>query len=206
MSADEAASETPSDAAPGALRGIEELVNSFSADSGTESLTDPAALAAWLSAHGLLPAAAAASADDEDLWRTRLVREGLRELLARNNAARDGRTDAGTEAEVETEAETEPGALRELALIAQELPLVLDPLAVPPTLVPRAADTVDAVLAGLLRTVAEAVASGAWARMKACRECRWAYYDHSRNRSRSWCSMALCGNRAKARAFRQRGK
>lgn len=34
--------------------------------------------------------------------------------------------------------------------------------------------------------------------------CRWAFYDTSRNRSRQWCSMEVCGNRAKARAHRQR--
>jgi hypothetical protein len=35
--------------------------------------------------------------------------------------------------------------------------------------------------------------------------CRWAFYDTSRNRSRQWCSMEVCGNRAKARAHRRRG-
>jgi|SRR5471030_1207461 len=34
--------------------------------------------------------------------------------------------------------------------------------------------------------------------------CRWAFYDSSRNRSRHWCSMEVCGNRAKARAHRER--
>jgi predicted RNA-binding Zn ribbon-like protein len=34
--------------------------------------------------------------------------------------------------------------------------------------------------------------------------CRWAFYDTSRNRSRHWCSMEVCGNRAKARAHRER--
>jgi hypothetical protein len=33
---------------------------------------------------------------------------------------------------------------------------------------------------------------------------RWAFYDHARNRSRTWCSMDACGNRAKARAYRAR--
>ena len=34
--------------------------------------------------------------------------------------------------------------------------------------------------------------------------CRWAFYDYSRNRSASWCSMQLCGNRTKTRAYRRR--
>jgi hypothetical protein len=47
---------------------------------------------------------------------------------------------------------------------------------------------------------------GAWRRLKICPadDCRWAFYDHSRNHSRTWCSMAVCGNREKARAWRQR--
>ena len=43
-------------------------------------------------------------------------------------------------------------------------------------------------------------------RVKVCPadDCRWAFYDTSRNRSRQWCSMDICGNRAKARAHRAR--
>lgn len=33
------------------------------------------------------------------------------------------------------------------------------------------------------------------------RTCRWLFLDHSKNHSRRWCSMALCGNRSKARRF-----
>lgn len=45
-----------------------------------------------------------------------------------------------------------------------------------------------------------------WDRVKICPadDCRWAFYDRSRNRSRTWCSMRVCGNRQKARTFRQR--
>jgi predicted RNA-binding Zn ribbon-like protein len=38
----------------------------------------------------------------------------------------------------------------------------------------------------------------------AAEDCRWAFYDRSRNRSRTWCSMEECGNRAKARSYRAR--
>ncbi len=43
-------------------------------------------------------------------------------------------------------------------------------------------------------------------RVKICPadDCRWAFYDTSRNHSRQWCSMEVCGNRAKARAHRRR--
>ena len=58
----------------------------------------------------------------------------------------------------------------------------------------------------LLAIVVEAQAAGTWARLKACpaEDCHWAFYDASRNRSRTWCSMQGCGNRAKARAYRAR--
>jgi predicted RNA-binding Zn ribbon-like protein len=36
-------------------------------------------------------------------------------------------------------------------------------------------------------------------RIKACPNCYWLYFDESRNRSRRWCDMNVCGNRAKAR-------
>ncbi|MFT4181395.1 MAG: CGNR zinc finger domain-containing protein [Rhizobium sp.] len=35
-------------------------------------------------------------------------------------------------------------------------------------------------------------------RMKICRNCGWLFIDRSKNRSRAWCDMAVCGNRAKA--------
>lgn len=43
-------------------------------------------------------------------------------------------------------------------------------------------------------------------RVKICPadDCRWAFYDSSRNQSRQWCSMKVCGNRAKARNHRER--
>ena len=47
-----------------------------------------------------------------------------------------------------------------------------------------------------------------WARLKACpaEDCQWAFYDHSRNRSGTWCEIGKCGNRAKARRFRERNR
>jgi predicted RNA-binding Zn ribbon-like protein len=58
----------------------------------------------------------------------------------------------------------------------------------------------------ILAAVAEAMADGSWSRLKACRadDCQWAFIDNARNRSRQWCDMAICGNRAKAQRFRSR--
>lgn len=48
--------------------------------------------------------------------------------------------------------------------------------------------------------------SGAWPRLRLCRndDCHWLFYDRSKNGSRVWCSMGACGARAKARAYRAR--
>jgi predicted RNA-binding Zn ribbon-like protein len=58
----------------------------------------------------------------------------------------------------------------------------------------------------ILALVAESMADGSWSRLKACRadDCKWAFVDSARNRSRQWCDMAVCGNREKARRFRTR--
>ena len=65
----------------------------------------------------------------------------------------------------------------------------------------------DAAGAILLAAVRLADA-GDWPRVKLCaaETCRWAFVDESRNRSRAWCSMEVCGNRAKARSFRSRAR
>jgi predicted RNA-binding Zn ribbon-like protein len=58
----------------------------------------------------------------------------------------------------------------------------------------------------VLAAVAEAMADGSWARLKACRadDCKWAFIDTARNRTRIWCDMAVCGNREKARRYRNK--
>jgi predicted RNA-binding Zn ribbon-like protein len=63
-------------------------------------------------------------------------------------------------------------------------------------------DTLDQVVAIALG----AMIDGTWSRLKACRNCRWCFYDYSPNRSATWCSMQICGNRRKTRAYRTRRK
>lgn len=43
-------------------------------------------------------------------------------------------------------------------------------------------------------------------RMKICGHCGWLFLDRSKNRSRSWCDMAVCGNRVKASRHYKRKK
>lgn len=187
-----------SDAAPGSLCYVEQLVNTHNVEYEIDEVPTPEALAAWLRARRLLPDAAPVTR--ADYQKTLLVREGLRALIAANNAP-PGIT-------ADPQAGTDGDALGALAVLAPDLPLVVDVATGTPSLVPRQrAGGVDAALATLLAAATEAVAAGTWHRLKACRNprCRWAYYDQSRNRSRAWCSMDTCGNRAKARAFRERG-
>ena len=60
---------------------------------------------------------------------------------------------------------------------------------------------VVATLAGVLH---EAQLSGDWQRLKGCRQCGYAFFDFSKNRSATWCSMSICGNRSKNRAYYRR--
>ncbi len=43
-------------------------------------------------------------------------------------------------------------------------------------------------------------------RLKICPNCEWLFLDRSRNRSRTWCDMAVCGNRTKARRHYRRNR
>lgn len=60
----------------------------------------------------------------------------------------------------------------------------------------------DRVLWPVLRSAARLLVDGDPARIGQCaddRGCGYLFYDTSRNRSRRWCDMNACGNRAKAR-------
>ena len=137
----------------------------------------------WLVEQGVAPRAAA-------LERAREVREAIRELLIANN-----------EGGVAPEASR--GVLESAALQAK---LTLSFGSTDSAeLVPQATGVVGA-MGSLLAIVFRAMEDGSWARLKACRNCHWAFYDYSRNRSAAWCSMQLCGNRLKTRAYRRRRK
>ena len=142
---------------------------------------------AWLVAHNLLADGIAVT--EGDFRRVLLLREALRSLLRANN-------DAGVlAAQVEV-----------LNHLASNTPLTVrfqhDGL---PTLEPDISG-VEGALARLVGIVFTAMTNGTWVRLKACRNdrCQKAFYDTSKNRSGAWCSMAVCGSRLKARAYRHR--
>jgi predicted RNA-binding Zn ribbon-like protein len=122
----------------------------------------------------------------DELEQARETREAIRELLYVNNRQ---------------PVEGDPHAA--LRRAADRAGFTLD-LEIP-ALTPRASG-VDGLVGRVLGVVYGAMADGSWSRLKACRNhgCRWAFYDYSRNRSASWCSMQLCGNRTKTRAYRRR--
>ena len=62
------------------------------------------------------------------------------------------------------------------------------------------------VQAELAAALADLLATGEPHRLKVCDnpDCRFAFYDASKNRSRRWCSHATCGNRHKVTQFRAR--
>ena len=64
----------------------------------------------------------------------------------------------------------------------------------------------DRVLWPVLRSAVDLLTSPDLERVRACESegCRWLFLDTSRNHSRRWCDMKVCGNRAKVRRFYQR--
>jgi predicted RNA-binding Zn ribbon-like protein len=67
-------------------------------------------------------------------------------------------------------------------------------------------ESVDALIAQLIGIILRAQIDGSWERLKICLAdtCRWAFFDASKNRRGHWCSMEVCGNRVKNRAYRAR--
>ena len=182
------AGEPPERPAPGRLELVQRFLNTRDLDNDEEDLTDPATLVAWMSDAGLTDAGAAAT--PSDLERALVVREGLRAVLDGHNGG-----------------QTDPRAVAALEEAAGHASLRATFDGDQPRLAPVCGG-VDAGLAQLLAIVTTAAADGQWARLKACADdgCRWAFYDHSRNRSGRWCSMATCGNQQKARAYRERAR
>jgi predicted RNA-binding Zn ribbon-like protein len=174
--------------APGALEQVRAFVNTIDVEQGTEQLDQPAALADWLVEHGL--ASPPLRATRADLARALELREALRAVLLAHNgavpeptAALEAMDDAVCRAKVRLRFSTGCAASLE-----------------------SQADGIAGALGRLLVIVHASVGDGTWERLKACRDhgCEWAFFDHTRNRSGTWCNMGVCGNRAKARAFRAR--
>jgi predicted RNA-binding Zn ribbon-like protein len=160
---------------------VESFLNSIDLESGRDDLDSPVRFRGWLIANG--HSAAADGVTAADLWFARELRDALR-------------------AEVREHGDADHARLNALAAgVALRAAFTPDGLGVRP-----AENGVRGVLGEVLGAVVIADREGRWQRLKICRErhCQVAFYDRSKNSSRCWCSMSVCGNRNKTRAYRGR--
>jgi predicted RNA-binding Zn ribbon-like protein len=172
--------------APGELELVRQFLNTHDVEDGIDKIATPGAMRDWLAAHGLDPGH---RLGEDDVERAISLRESLRALLLANNGEPLDRQ-----------------AIPALNAIAGRSRMTVRFDAAGRGILAPAGDPADSALGELLAIVFRSMAEGTWSRLKACRSdtCQWAFYDHSKNRSGTWCSMAICGNRAKARAYRSR--
>jgi predicted RNA-binding Zn ribbon-like protein len=167
-------------AAPEPLRLVQLFVNTVDLENEREWLADPRALEDWARERRLVSAGTRFS--KSDLERALELREAFRVLLR-----------VGPDAQ----------ALATVEDAAREARLTVELSGGSPRLAPQTAG-IDGLRGRLVAVAFLAMLDGSWERLKTCRNCRWAFFDESKNRSARWCSMALCGNRLKTRAYRRR--
>jgi predicted RNA-binding Zn ribbon-like protein len=166
---------------------IRDFVNTLDIESGIDRVSSPDRLGLWFSEQGLVDDLVEPT--EQEHADALAVREAIRELLLANNG-------------VETDAD---GASKTLEAAGREANLMVRFEHGRPLLAPEG-DGARAAIGRIVATVAELAPTDEWKRLKGCRDehCEVAFYDQSRNRSRAWCSMEVCGNREKARSFRAR--
>jgi predicted RNA-binding Zn ribbon-like protein len=174
--------------APGRLALLQRFVNTYNHDLPVEwdRLGSGAKAAAWLRRTELV-APGTDLVSDAEAARLRALREAVRALVTANGRG-----------------VPEPTAV-ELVRRAGDrarLRVALDDAG--RTVIEPTRGGVDGAVATLLAILHEAQLTGDWKRLKGCRQCGYAFYDRSKNRSAAWCAMAICGNRTKNRAYYRR--
>ena len=174
--------------APGPLLRVQALVNTVELPSGPDRLSDPADARPWLIDNDLI--APDVRLEDADLQLLRDVREAVRALLMHN-----GGGPSPTEAQMAPLRAVAAGGAARVEFDAEGAVHLA-----------AAGDSVSERLVDLVLVMRDAQLDGSWARLKACAndECRWAFYDRSRNHGGTWCEMSACGNKLKNREFRAR--
>jgi predicted RNA-binding Zn ribbon-like protein len=169
--------------APEPLRVVQAFVNTVDREHGPDLLTAPAGLEEWLERHRL-----STTVGEGDDVSARAVREALRSLLWANNGEPHDAAAADVLADAARRARLEPSFAPGQA-----------------ELVPTAGG-IDGAIGRVLAIAFAAMLDGSWRRLKACpgHRCGWAFYDRSTNASATWCSMQVCGGRAKAGAYYRR--
>jgi len=174
--------------APMPLLLVQAFLNTRCFEGDSDLLSDPETARPWLVDTQLLPRTATVTA--AELEAARSMRESLRRLLSFRRGEAHG-----------------AHALRPLRELANSHSacLTVDEQGRMRLDNPHHNDLRDGMF-DLLLIVRDAQEHGSWSRLKVCgnSECRWAFYDRSRNQQGRWCEMAVCGNRLKNRAFRAR--
>ncbi|MEV0848001.1 CGNR zinc finger domain-containing protein [Streptomyces sp. NPDC049954] len=187
--------------APASARLVEAFANTLDVEEGTDDLDTARKLDAWLREQGLLRGGERVRARDHALCLR--VRAGIREELG-----------------VHVGDTPDDELLSDAAEALRELPVVVTTGAGPGTGVGAGAGAgatgvlspaphlpaARKALASLAIAWSELALTGEATRLKRCSEhaCAWVFWDTSKNRSRRWCSMRVCGNRAKARRLAAR--
>ena len=174
--------------APEPLVAIQALANTYSFEDDEERLIDPESAQRWLVDSGLGKSDLGVSeAELDELIEFRSL---IRELIEANH---DGVAAPARAAELAALVAEHPTPLA----AGEQGKLELD-------LAPAA--SIDAVISQMLGIVHRSQLEDEWRRLKICAsdECRWAFYDTSRNRGGTWCQMEVCGNRIKNRRYRDR--
>jgi predicted RNA-binding Zn ribbon-like protein len=174
-------------AAPGHLELVRDFVNTLDVLPNTDEIEDPPGLASWLVEQRLV--ATPPALGDEDVARARSLRQALRALLLANA----GFPLSAEAAEAFVDA---VGSARLRARIGEGGEVEL---------LPADAEGLEHALGRLVWIVFAAQRDGTWSRLKACAECHWGLYDHTKNRSAAWCG-SQCGARVRARRHRRRGR
>jgi predicted RNA-binding Zn ribbon-like protein len=171
--------------APGRLEVLQRFINSFNHDfpRDWDRLGTADKAQRWLREKRLVAPRDRVSA--ADAARLRELREALRALAIANHGA-----------------QPEAGAIDVLRRAGGRLGVTVD--AEGRTSLHPEHRGVDGAVATLLAILHEAQLSGEWSRLKACRQCEYAFFDRSKNRSAAWCAMSICGNRSKNRAYYER--
>ncbi len=173
--------------APGRLELLQRFINTWNQDlpADRDRLASPQSAQVWLREEQLIAGEAGISA--ADAARLRTLREAFRSLiLAHVTGQRDTRS------------------IPTVLAAATVATLVITIDGDGRTRLEARQAGVDGAVATLMGIVHEAQLSGDWVRLKACRQCGYAFFDLSKNRSATWCAMSVCGNRSKNRAHYRR--
>ncbi|HZX00107.1 MAG TPA: CGNR zinc finger domain-containing protein [Trueperaceae bacterium] len=171
--------------APGDLRFVQAFVNTLDVESGRDRFAEVSELQSWLHTHCELDAS------------IRLTEKHRQEAVEFREALRTVMTEGS---------ESDPAALAVLEDVGRRADLRLSTTKDGRLNLDASGTDPCSALGRLLAAVHTAMLDGTWSRLKVCAadECRWAFYDASKNRSGTWCSMEVCGNRSKVREHRSR--